>query len=176
MFKKALIGVGVLLVVILVGGFALPRTITVTRSQTISAAPEVVYALAATPREWPRWSAWNERDPKMQITYSGPETGAGAKWAWISPSQGNGSMVMTSAAAPSQVAFELTIEGMGPPSKGTFRIAPAGSGSTVTWEMTSEMMLGPIGGWMGLMFRPMLEKDFEAGLAKMKRVAEAPRT
>jgi hypothetical protein len=85
-------------------------------------------------------------------------------------------MVMTSATPPSAVAFELSIEGMGPPSVGSFRITPEGNGSLVTWEMTSEMTLGPIGGWMGLMFRPMLEKDFESGLAKLKRVAEARRS
>lgn len=171
--KKVLIGVLGLVAVIVGGGFLLPNVVTVTRSVSIAAPPDAVYPLVATPRRWPSWSPWNARDPKMTITYSGPEMGAGAKWEWKSASEGDGSMVMTQAIAPNDVAFELTIVGMGPPSHGTFAIRPEGNGSRVEWQMTSEMGMGPIGGWFGLMFRPMLTKDFDAGLAGLKKQAES---
>lgn len=173
MLRKVLIGLGVLLVVVIGGGFLLPGVITVTRSTTIQAPPDAIYPMIATPRQWPSWSPWNGRDPNMAITYSGPESGAGAKWEWKSESQGDGSMVMTSATAPNDVAFELTIVGMGPPSRGAFALRPAGAGTQVEWTMTSEMGFGPIGGWFGLFFRPMLEKDFDRGLASLKQKAEA---
>lgn len=174
MLRKVLLGIVALLVVLLGIGFVLPGTIIVTRSATISAPATAIYPLIAAPREWPRWSPWNARDPQMSITYGGPESGAGATWAWKSASQGDGSMVMTRAEAPSDVAFELTIVGMGPPSHGTFALRPAGAGTQVEWSMTSEMGMGPIGGWFGLFFRPMLEKDFDSGLASLKRLAESP--
>jgi hypothetical protein len=171
--KKLGIGAGVLVAVLLVGGFMLPNTITVTRSVTVQAPPDAIYALVAAPRRWPSWSPWNARDPKMAITYSGPDIGVGAKWEWKSASEGDGSMVMTRAVAPADVDFELTIVGMGAPSRGTFAIRPDGAGSRVEWQMTSAMGMGPIGGWFGLFFRPMLEKDFESGLASLKKQAEA---
>lgn len=173
MLRKVLIGGGALVALVLVGGLLLPREITVTRSVTVQAPPDAIYPLVATPRMWPAWSPWNARDPQMTITYSGPDIGAGAKWEWKSKSQGDGSMVMTGATAPTDVAFELTIVGMGPPSRGAFAIRPAGAGSQVEWTMTSEMGMGPIGGWFGLFFRPMLEKDFDNGLATLKQKAEA---
>jgi hypothetical protein len=172
-FRKVLIGIAVLLVLVLGIGLVLPGSITVTRSTVVSAPAEAIYPLIAAPRAWPSWSPWNARDPQMAITYSGPEIGAGAKWAWTSASQGDGSMVMTRAEAPSDVAFELTIVGMGPPSHGTFALRPSGGGTRVEWSMTSEMGMGPIGGWFGLVFRPMLEKDFDAGLASLKRQVES---
>lgn len=173
MIKKIAIGLGVLVAVVLGGGMLLPNTITITSSVSIQAPPEAVYPLVAAPRRWPSWSPWNARDPKMAITYSGPDLGAGAKWEWKSASEGDGSMIMTQAVAPSDVAFELTIVGMGPPSHGTFAIRPDGRGSRVEWRMTSEMGMGPIGGWFGLVFRPMITKDFNSGLAGLKKQAEA---
>lgn len=173
MLRKVLIGVVALALLVLVGGLVLPGTVTVTRSVTVQAPADVIYPLIATPRQWPTWSPWNARDPQMAITYSGPESGTGATWSWKSPSQGDGSMTMTRATAPSDVAFELTIAGMGPPSRGAFSIRPAGAASQVEWTMTSEMGMWPIGPWFGLYFRPMLEKDFDSGLATLKRKAEA---
>jgi hypothetical protein len=67
----------VLVVLLLVIGFFLPGTFTVVRSAEIAAPPDKVYALVADPRGWKQWSAWNRRDPTMQIDYSGPP----AAWA-----------------------------------------------------------------------------------------------
>jgi uncharacterized protein YndB with AHSA1/START domain len=173
MLKKLLIGTAALVAVILGGGLLLPDAITVTRTVTIQAPPEAVWPLIATPRRWPAWSPWNARDPQMAITYSGPAMGTGAKWEWKSASQGDGSMLMTVGRPPRDVEFELTIVGMGPPSHGAFTIEPEGTGSRVAWTMTSEMGMGPLGGWFGLVFKPMLAKDFEAGLAGLKKLAES---
>lgn len=171
--RKWLVGLGVVVVAALGVGLLLPNRVTVTRRTTILAPAETVFTLVATPRRWPMWSPWNARDPQMAITYSGPESGEGATWSWKSASEGDGSMVMTRATAPSDLAFELTIAGMGPPSRGAFAIRSSGSGSEVEWTMTTEMGLGPVGGWFALAFRPRLERDFERGLASLKRRAEA---
>ncbi|MCU0635827.1 MAG: SRPBCC family protein [Gemmatimonadaceae bacterium] len=173
MLKKLLIGLVVVVIALAGIGMLLPRSITVTRSTTINATPEQVFPLIASPREWPRWSAWNKRDPNMTITYSGPAAGAGAKWDWKSESQGDGSMVFTEANAPTSASFELTIVGMGPPSTGTFRLTPSGGSTTLEWTMTSDMGAGPVGRWFGLYFPSMLRKDFDEGLAGVKQLAES---
>jgi hypothetical protein len=173
MLKKLLLSLVILVAALAAVGMLLPRSITVTRSVTVNAPPETIYPLVATPRSWPSWSPWNKRDPNMAITYSGPAQGVGAKWDWISKSEGDGSMVFTEATAPTTATFELTIVGMGPPSKGTFTLAPSGSATTVEWTMTSDMGAGPVGRWFGLYFPSMLRKDFDDGLASLKRVAEA---
>jgi hypothetical protein len=176
MLKKLLLSLVILLVALAGIGMLLPRSITVTRAVAVNATPDAIYPFVSTPREWPRWSPWNKRDAAMTISYSGPASGAGAKWEWKSASQGDGSMVFTEATAPTSAAFELAIVGMGPPSTGKFTLTPAGATTTVEWTMTSDMGAGPVGRWFGLAyFRRMLEKDFDEGLAGVKQLAEAQR-
>ena len=79
-----------LVAIVLIGGLVLPSTFTVVRSTVVGAPADRVYALVADPRGWKQWSVWNKRDPAMKITYSGPASGAGAKWAWHSASEGDG--------------------------------------------------------------------------------------
>jgi len=107
----ALVGLVVLLLVV---GFFLPSTFTVVRTAEIAAPPEKVYALVADPRAWKQWSAWNKRDPQMQIDYSGQPSGAGAKWEWKSKSQGDGAMTFT-AAEPPRAAISASSRTARPP-------------------------------------------------------------
>ena len=74
----ALIG---LVALLFAGGYALSPKFTAVRSTSIAAPADKDYALIADPREWKRWTVWNQRDPTMQITYSDPPAGTGAGWA-----------------------------------------------------------------------------------------------
>jgi uncharacterized protein YndB with AHSA1/START domain len=172
--KKLVILVAILVATLVLVGMVLPREITVTRSVVMAAPAERIYPLIATPAEWPTWSPWNRRDPAMEITYSGPATGTGARWDWKSKSEGDGGMVFTETVEPSRATFELTIAGMGPPSVGTFTLTPAASGTEVTWTMTSDLGAGPVGRWFGLVFPRLLGKDFDEALATLKARVEAP--
>ena len=79
--KTLLIAVVALLALLFGVGLLLSPKFVVSRSVTVNAPPEKIYALIADPRGWTQWSAWNQRDPKMTIEYSGPASGAGAVWA-----------------------------------------------------------------------------------------------
>ena len=54
----------------------------VQRSTTINADPDRIYHQVADFHEWPKWSPWEDLDPQMQRTYSGPQAGTGATYAW----------------------------------------------------------------------------------------------
>ena len=105
--KWLLIVIAVLALIVFGGGYLISPKFTVTRSTVVDARPDKVYPLLATPRAWKQWSVWNQRDPAMQITYTGPESGAGAAWEWKSKSEGDGKMTMTAAEPNKRVAFEL---------------------------------------------------------------------
>lgn len=77
MLKWLLIVVAALAVLIVGGGYLISPKFTVTRATVVNAAPHKVYPLVAAPKAWQQWSVGNRRDPAMQITYSGPEQGAG---------------------------------------------------------------------------------------------------
>lgn len=160
--------------VVLVGGYLLPSKFSVVRSVRVEAPADKIYALVANPHNWPRWSVWHKRDPQMQIAYSGPDSGAGAKWDWKSKSEGDGSMVFTAAEPARRVAYDLYFPDFGTTSRGEFGFVPDGSATRVTWTMNGDMGGNPLFHWMALMADGMVGEDFDAGLAGLKDAAERP--
>ena len=157
---------------LVLGGMMLPPTFQVSRSVTVNAPPDKVYALVADPRGWKLWSVWNQRDPAMKIVYSGPESGVGATWAWQSESEGDGRMSFTVAEPGKRVGFDLDFPDFGTTSKGELIFTPEGSGTRVTWRMDGDTGSNPLYHWFALGADSMIGADFQAGLAKLKAVAE----
>lgn len=173
--KWLVIALAVLVAILVVGGYLISPKFKVTRSTVINAPAERVYGFVSSPRAWKQWSAWNQRDPKMKIEYSGPEHGTGAKWSWKSESQGDGVMTLTRAEAPKVVTFDLYFPDFGTTSTGELTFVAEGANSTrVTWTMNGDMGSNPLYHWVALMADGMVGKDFEAGLAGLKAVAEKP--
>ena len=150
-------------------------TYTVTREATIAAPPERIYPELVDFRRWRAWSPWEDLDPELQRTYSGPEAGVGSHYAWSGNRKaGKGSMEITRAEEPSAVHIDLTFE---KPFKArnrtSFALVPAGEGaSRVTWTMTGQKTL--MTKLMGI-FKSMdslVGPDFEKGLARLKATAE----
>ena len=146
----------------------------VVRSTTIAAPPERVHGLINDFHAWRRWSPWEDVDPDLERDYSGAESGAGAKYAWAGNRKaGKGDMEITSS-TPERIDVRLAFE---KPWKATnkvvFHLTPSGdSGTDVTWRMT-----GTTKGVAALFSKVvsmdrMVGKDFEKGLAQMKRAAE----
>lgn len=147
---------------------------TVERSATMDAPPERVYAQVADFHNWTRWSPWEGLDPQMERTYSGPESGAGAVYAWSGNRKaGQGRMEIADAAAPSRVRIDLSFEKPWKSRNDTvFTIEPTQSGSRVTWTMTGEktLMTRVLGVFTSM--DKMVGPDFEKGLAQLKAVTE----
>ena len=172
--KWILIFVVTLVAAMLLFGLALPSTFRVEREATIKATPERIYALVADPREWAKWSVWNERDPKMKITYSGAPTGKGAKWAWESATEGNGSMEFTNAVPGRVVEFALSFPDMGMNSRGAMSFVGKGESTTVYWHNEGDVGANPVYRYFALAMDKLVGPDFEKGLANLKAVAEKP--
>jgi uncharacterized protein YndB with AHSA1/START domain len=166
---KYLIGLVVLLLII---GFLLPSKYSTQRSVTINAPAEKIFPLIASNNEWKRWTVWNQRDPNMVITYSGPGQGPGAKWAWKSKTEGNGSMEFTAVEPNTRLAYSLQMEDMSP-APGEITLAPSGAGTKVTWLMNGDAGMNPLFRWFGLFVDRLVGPDFEAGLMNLKKLAEA---
>lgn len=156
------------------GGYLLSPKFTVTRSISIQAPADKVYALVGDPRGWKQWTVWNRRDPAMQVEYFGPPSGAGAGWAWKSQSEGDGRMTFTAAEPGRRVVYDLFFPDFGTTSSGDFTFVPEGGGTKVTWTMNGDMGSNPLYRWMALFMDRMVGPDFEAGLANLKALAEKP--
>jgi len=170
--KWILIVLLALIAALFIGGMLLSPTFTVTRSVVIDAPAEKVYPLVADPRQWKRWSVWMQRDPAMQVDYSGAQSGEGAKWAWRSESQGDGSMTFTAAEPGRRIVYDLYFPDFGTTSTGDLNFVPQGAGTRVTWTMNGDMGSNPLYRWFALAMDSMVGKDFDAGLANLKALAE----
>ena len=172
---KWLVGIFVALVVVFVGGaYFLPREVTVARSIEIEAGAEQVFPHVNSLKATQGWSPWLERDANVELTYSGPDEGVGAKLVWASehPQVGNGSQEIVSSVAGEKVETALDFGEMGT-AKAAFILSGAGTGTEVTWTLVSDMGNNPIGRWMGLMMDTWVGADYEKGLSNLKTLVES---
>jgi len=176
MLKAISIGLGVLVLAAagLVAYASLrPDNFRVSRSASIAAPPEAVFALIADLRKFNTWNPYARKDPAMRGVHAGPDSGPGASYAWESDKVGVGKMTITDVAAPGRVSMRLDFERPFKATNGaTFSIRPRDGGSDVTWTMEGAMPLVSkvIDVVIGL--DRMLGRDFEEGLANLKAIAE----
>lgn len=178
MVKTIAIAVAVIVVVslavVLVMAASRPDTFRIVRAANIKAAPETIFALINDFRNWGAWSPYETKDPDMKRTFGATTAGRGAEYAWDGDRNvGSGRMQITEASAPSKVALDLH---MLTPIKADnvveFTMTPQGEATNVTWAMSGRVpYLAKIAHMFFDMDR-MVGRDFEAGLAKLKAVAE----
>src|SRR5712692_5510204 len=120
-------------VFVVVGAF-LPSRWRASRTAVVRATPEAIYPLIANfAHGWTRWSPFGRaQDPTIEFTYSGPESGVGARQSWKAEKLGPGSMVITAADPERGVTFELAMHGF--KLTGRLELARLSEGTTrVTW-------------------------------------------
>ena len=169
----AVVGVAALLVV--GAGFFLPTSFAVERSVIVDAPADRVFNLVVDPREWKRWTVWNRRDPDMEITYNGPPFGQGARWAWKSRTEGEGSMTFTRVVPNERVGYELFFPELNMKSEGELILEPASQSATrLTWTNRGDVGRNPLQRYLAVSMDRLVGPDFEGGLANLKQLAERP--
>jgi|CXWL01.1.fsa_nt_gi effector-binding domain-containing protein len=171
---KGLLFFIIALVVILcaIGAF-LPSGAHVERSVLIDRPPSVVFPLLNSYKRFNEWSPWYPLDPSAKYTYSGPESGVGAKMAWVgNDAVGTGSQTITASEPLSRIATDLDFGEMGV-AKVEFKLVPEGQGTRVTWGFSSDAGWSIVGRYFNLMMDKFIGADYEKGLAKLKTLAES---
>jgi uncharacterized protein YndB with AHSA1/START domain len=172
--KKLLLGLVALVLGLVAVSFFMPKTYRVERAVVIRAKPEAVFPLLADLKQWPKWGVWHERDPAMTFVYSPVTTGVGAFSDWKSKTEGNGKATVTAVEPLKSVTYTLEMPDQGMMGVGVLAVAPGENGALrVSTTMTGELGMNPMMRLMGPFLDKMIGPDFEAGMAKLKRVAEA---
>ena len=143
-----------------------------SRATTVDAPPDRVHALIDDFHAWQQWSPWEQLDPDLQRTYTGPANGVGSHYAWSGNKKaGEGTMEITES-TPQAVVVDLRfLKPFEAVNVTRFDLAPVGAGTQVTWTMTGERNLAFT--VMGkLFFDKAIGKDFDKGLAQLKAAAE----
>ncbi len=176
MLKIILIVLGVAIATLALWAGTRPDTFHVERSARVNAPAAAVFPLINDFHRWGSWSPWEKLDPAMKRTFSGPESGQGAGYAWDGNSKaGQGSMQIAESADPSKVRIDLHfIKPFDSRAVATFTLRDEAGATDVLWAMDGPMPY--ISKVMSLFvgMDSMIGPDFEAGLAKLKTVAEQP--
>ena len=151
-----------------------PNTLRVQRAIDIKAPAEKIFPLISDFHQWKSWSPYETKDPAMKRTYSGTDSGKGAAYAWDgNKNVGSGRMEILETSAPQKIVIKLDFftpfEGH---NTAEFTMLPQGNGTHVTWVMygPANFMSRLIQVFMNL--DNMIGKDFEAGLANLKKLTE----
>ena len=155
-------------------GFLLPSHFELQRSIVINAPASKVYDLVSAPKQWAQWGPWAQRDPDMKITHFGPPFGQGAKWSWVSKSEGSGVMEFTRVEPDRLIEYSLLFPNYAMKFKGAFRFEPAANATRVTWSSEGDVGGNPLRHYLVLMVDRFAGPDFELGLANLKALAEKP--
>ena len=173
MLKKIAMGVVVLILVVLGLAAMQPDSFRVQRTIAIKAPPEKILPLISDFHNWTSWSPWEKLDPALQRTFSGAPRDLGAVYAWEGDNKvGAGRMEITGQ-APTRVDIKLDfLKPFESHCLTQFALEPKGEMTTVSWTMSgpSDFMTKLMG--LVASMDSMIGKDFEAGLANMKAVAE----
>lgn len=174
MLRKILLGLLVLVVVVIVVVALQPADFRIARHATVAAAPAAVFEHINDFHRWEAWSPWAKLDPACKNSFSGPEKGVGAAFAWDGNNEvGAGSMTIQESVPGEKVVIRLEfLRPMKAVNTALFSLTPEGAGTAVEWTMTGK------NGFMGKVFSlvvdcdAMVGGDFEKGLAGLKRVVE----
>ena len=160
--------------IILILAATKPDGFSVQRVITVQAPPQRIFPLINDFHQWGSWSPYENKDPAMKRSYSGAASGTGAVYAWEgNKNVGSGRMEILDASTPSRIVIKLDFftpfEGH---NTAEFTMLPQGDATNITW-----LMYGPLP-FMGKIMHVfinvdnMIGKDFEAGLANLKRLTE----
>jgi len=152
-----------------------PATFHVERSLSMAAPPEAVFAVLNDMHRFHEWSPWQKLDPAMKITYEGPSSGPGASYRWVGNKDvGEGRMTILDATPSTSLTQKLEfIKPFEETCAVKFTIAPEAQGSRVTWGIDGNNNYVSKVMCLFVSMDAMMGKDFEAGLANLKQVAEA---
>ena len=151
-----------------------PDTFRVQRAASIQAPPEKIFPLINDFGRWAAWSPYEKKDPAMKRAFGAATAGKGAVYEWAGDKNvGKGRMEIAESAAPSKVILKLDFsEPFEAHNIVEFTMTPKGGATEVSWDMHGATpYLAKIVHVFFDMDR-MVGRDFEAGLASLKALAE----
>ena len=174
--QKLSYGIGGLVALILLIGFALPSQTRVVVSADVDAPPATVFALVNDMRRMHLWYPAAESDPNARVVFSGPPRGSGSTVSWDGAIAGSGTQTITES-RPFEYVETLINEGEDAETRAWFVLTPGIGQTHVQWGFEHDYGLNVIGRYFGLMVTGVIRRDYEINIEKLKSLAESlPRT
>jgi len=167
------ISIGIIIVLLVLVSFLLPRKVVVERSGIINASAEQIFEQVNTMENWVNWSPWHKIDTNTVYTFNEISVGEGASYSWVSEDEnvGKGSLTIIKSIPNDSIAAELFFEGQGK-SICYYTFKQTDAGIEFKMGMISDAAYNPMARYFNLLIDKFLGKDFEAGIANMKQYCE----
>lgn len=175
MIPYILIGIAVVVLLFLALVAAQPSQFRVSRSATISAPAAIVFAQVNDFHNWEAWSPWAKLDPNAKNTFSGPDSGVGAGFAWSGNNKiGAGRMTITES-RPNEL-IHINLEFLRPMKASNlteFTFKSDGGNTVMTWTMSGKNNFVAKVFHMVIDCSKMIGGQFDKGLAQIKSISES---
>jgi len=150
-----------------------PAVFTVSRQLSIKARPEKIFPLIANFHNFILWSPF-ETDPKMKRTFTGPDEGVGAVYAFEgNRNVGAGRIEIIRLLAPAEIVMQLQFfRPMKNVNEVVFLLTPRGNETDVLWEMRGPASFLSKVMQVFVSMDKMVGGRFEKGLTSLKNLAE----
>ena len=166
--------VAILIIGLMVAAAMKPDTFRLQRSIAIDAPPESIFPLINDLHAHEAWNPFDKPDPATTKIHSGSPYGAGAVYEWKSKGpSGSGRISILQADPSSRIAMQLDmLAPLKASNEVVFTLAPVGGSTHLTWFMQGSVPYpAKIMHTLFNMDR-MVGRQFEAGLATLKRIVE----
>lgn len=169
--KGLLIVVFVFVILFFIVTLFLPSHYEIKRTVEVRSPVSMVFYLVDDLRNWKHWDAWYELDTNQIRSYEGHLFGKNAIFKWSSKERnvGNGEMKIVEEEPFKKIKISM-IFGNNMRSDGEFTFDEKDGKTIVTWRMWGEFSF--LAKWFRFFMEETAGKDFEKGLANIKKIAE----
>jgi len=166
--------IGILIVIILAIVFVVPLfmtdTLSVTSSVIINSDEETVFQQVNNLHNWSAWSPF-ENDSTIVNTYSGPESGVGAKREWKGEKSGVGSMTIVESNNYSHIKNKLEFESESG-GYGNWEFSKNDTAVFVDWTITISDLSYPFERLISVIIKSSIQPMMDKGLESLKNLVE----
>lgn len=150
-----------------------PDDFSFARTAMIAATPERLFGLINDLKQMNTWNPFALRETAGQSSYSGPESGPGARHDFAGAKSGTGHLEILDATPNRRVSMRLFMsKPFQADNRVEFTLVPQGTTTAVTWSMSGKQPL--LAKVMTLFFdcEKMVGREFDEGLANLRAKAE----
>lgn len=172
MLKKVLIGFLIFISALLLTAFFLPRSYTVTNSETIGASPDSVLQFVRMLDNQTRYSEWVLQDPNLKPQISGEDGTIGARQSWDSEVAGSGHQTIT-AISPGEITMDIVfIRPFAGGANVVYKVVDSGNGTATLSTVFSTSAPWPMNLISYTIGRSMITATQQKSLENVRRLIE----
>ena len=166
----------VIVAILLIIPLFVSKDMNYEKSIAINSTIERVWENVSSLTAMDQWSPWNSKDPGMERSLTGVDGEVGAKQSWVSEKKdvGEGHQTIVAIDKPKQLSTKLEfIKPFKSQADAYVKLKDEGVGTSVTWGFESQMSYPMNIMKLFMDFEKNMDKDFGAGLEKLKSICEA---